>query len=187
MASHWVGTWAATPAPADGVALSSPTIRMFPRISIGGDTICLRLSNAAGTGYLVIGATHVALRAPGPGIRPETDRVVTFNGRGAVKIPAGAFAISDPVAFVGGTVGRSCRQRPHPRRDSSQLRRDRPLRSPIQLSFTPGRFHRARGDVRQPRHRRLAFPVRGRRADQPRCRCDRRTWRIHHRWQHLDP
>ena len=24
MASHWVGTWTATPAPADGVALSSP-------------------------------------------------------------------------------------------------------------------------------------------------------------------
>ena len=99
MASHWVGTWAATPAPADGVALSSPTIRMFPRISIGGDTIRLRLSNAAGTGDLVIGATHVALRAPGPGIRPGTDRVVTFNGSGSVKIPAGAFAISDPVAL----------------------------------------------------------------------------------------
>jgi hypothetical protein len=47
MVSHWVGTWAATPAPADGMALRSPTIRMFPRISIGGDTIQVRLSNAA--------------------------------------------------------------------------------------------------------------------------------------------
>jgi hypothetical protein len=36
------------------MALSSPTIRMFPRISIGGDTIRVRLSNAAGSGDLVI-------------------------------------------------------------------------------------------------------------------------------------
>ncbi len=100
MTSHWVGTWAATPAPADGVALSSPTIRMFPRISIGGDTIRVRLSNAAGQGDLVIASTHVALRAPGPGMRPETDRIVTFNGSATVKIPAGAFAISDPVSLT---------------------------------------------------------------------------------------
>ncbi len=41
-AENWVGTWAATPAPADGVALSAPTIRMFPRVSIGGETIRVR-------------------------------------------------------------------------------------------------------------------------------------------------
>jgi lysophospholipase L1-like esterase len=100
MALHWVGTWTATPAPADGVALSSPTIRMFPRLSIGGDTIRIRLSNAAGTADLVIASTHVARRAAGPAIVPATDRVVTFNGSGAVKIPAGAFAISDPVSLA---------------------------------------------------------------------------------------
>ena len=100
MASHWVGTWAATPAPADGVALSSPTIRMFPRISIGGDTIRVRLSNAAGTADLVVGSTHVALRGVGPSIRAGTDRVVTFNGSGPVKIPAGAFVVSDPVGLA---------------------------------------------------------------------------------------
>lgn len=100
MASHWVGTWTASPAPADGVALSSPTIRMFPRISIGGDTIRIRLSNAAGKGDLVIASTHVARRAPGPAIVGATDRVVTFNGSGSVKIPAGAFAVSDPVSLA---------------------------------------------------------------------------------------
>ncbi len=100
MAPHWVGTWAATPASADGVALNSPTIRMFPRISIGGDTIRLRLSNAAGKGDLAVASTHVALRAPGAAIRPGTDRSVTFNGSGTVKIPAGAFVISDPVSLT---------------------------------------------------------------------------------------
>lgn len=99
MTAHWVGTWSATPAPADGVALSSPTIRMFPRVSIGGGTIRVRLSNAAGTGDLIVAATHAAKRGAGAGIKPGTDRIVTFNGSGSVKIPAGAFAISDPVAL----------------------------------------------------------------------------------------
>ena len=96
---HWVGTWTSTPAPADGVGLSSPTIRMFPRISIGGDTIRVRISNAHGNDKLTIGAAHVALRALGGGtaIRPDTDRVLTFGGATSAVIPTGAFLISDPV------------------------------------------------------------------------------------------
>jgi lysophospholipase L1-like esterase len=99
MASHWVGTWSATPAPAEGVALDNPTIRMFPRVSIGGDTIRVRLSNAAGTSDMTIAATHIAKRAAGAAIRPSTDQAVTFNGSPSVKIGAGAFAISDPVSM----------------------------------------------------------------------------------------
>src|SRR5262245_29320486 len=99
MASHWVGTWTATPAPADGVALISPTIRMFPRISIGGDSLRLRLSNAAGTADLTLASTHVARRAPGPALVAATDRAAPCNGSGAVKIPAGAFVVSDPVSL----------------------------------------------------------------------------------------
>jgi lysophospholipase L1-like esterase len=100
MSSHWVGTWTATPASADGVSLSSPTIRMFPRISIGGDRLRVRLSNAEGRGDLVIASTHVAIRAAGAAIQPGTDLAVTFNGSPEVKIPAGAFVISDPVALT---------------------------------------------------------------------------------------
>jgi lysophospholipase L1-like esterase len=101
MSRHWVGTWTATPAPAEGVALSAPTIRMYPRISIGGETIRVRLSNAAGMSDLVIASTRVALRGGSiAAIRPGTDRAVTFNGRPAAKIPAGAFVISDPVKLA---------------------------------------------------------------------------------------
>jgi lysophospholipase L1-like esterase len=100
MAKHWVGTWTATPARADDVALDSPTIRMYPRISVGGDEIRVRLSNAAGSGDLVVASTHVALRGQAvASIEPGSDRIVTFNGSQSFKIPAGAFAISDPVAF----------------------------------------------------------------------------------------
>lgn len=95
---HWVGTWTATPAPAEGVTLASPTIRMYPRVSIGGDSLRLRLSNAAGAGDLIVAATRVSLKGAGvAAIQPGTDRVVTFNGRRHAKIPAGAFVVSDPV------------------------------------------------------------------------------------------
>lgn len=97
--AHWVGTWTAAPAPAESVALASPTIRMVPRISIGGDTIRVRISNAHGTDKLRIGAAHVAVRAAGSTIVPETDRVLTFNGSPAAVIPTGAFLVSDPVSL----------------------------------------------------------------------------------------
>ncbi len=97
---HWVGTWTASPAPADGVALASPTIRMFPRISLGGDTIRVRISNAHGTDRLRIGAAHVALRAAGTRIVPDTDRVLTFNGSPEAVVPVGSFLISDPVSLT---------------------------------------------------------------------------------------
>lgn len=97
---QWVGTWAATPAPADGVSLSAPTIRMFPRVSIGGDTIRVRISNAHGNDKLRIGAARVALRAGmGPGTVAGTDRVLTFNGSTTAVVPTGSFLISDPVSL----------------------------------------------------------------------------------------
>src|SRR6516162_6885965 len=44
---HWVGTWAAAPAPAEAVVgFNNHTLRMNPRISIGGDRLRVRISNA---------------------------------------------------------------------------------------------------------------------------------------------
>lgn len=98
--TSWVGTWTATPAPADGVTLSEPTIRMFPRVSIGGDQIRVRISNAHGTDRLRIGAARVALRAGmSPAIVPATDRVLTFNGSTETAIRPGSFVVSDPVSL----------------------------------------------------------------------------------------
>ena len=45
----WVGTWATSPAPSEaGVGFNNHTLRMNPRISIGGDTLRVRISNAYG-------------------------------------------------------------------------------------------------------------------------------------------
>ena len=71
---HWVGTWATAPAPSEaGVGFNNHTVRMNPRVSIGGDTVRVRVSNAYGTGPLAIGAAHVGLRDQGPAIVPGSD------------------------------------------------------------------------------------------------------------------
>ncbi len=94
---HWVGTWATAPAPAEGVALSNQTLRMNARVSIGGKTLRVRLSNAYGVRPLTVGSAHIGLRATGPGIAPGSDRRLTFGGEAFATIAAGALLLSDPV------------------------------------------------------------------------------------------
>ena len=95
--AHWVGTWATTPAPAEGAAFSNQTLRMNARISIGGSTLRVRLSNAYGSRPLTVGAAHIGLRASGAGIVPGSDRSLTFGGESSATIAVGALLVSDPV------------------------------------------------------------------------------------------
>jgi lysophospholipase L1-like esterase len=96
---NWVGTWTATPAPAEGAAFANHTLRMTPRVSIGGSSVRVRVSNAYGIRPLQIGAAHVALRDSGPAIVPGSDRQLTFGGEKSATIAAGAVLVSDPVAL----------------------------------------------------------------------------------------
>ena len=94
---RWVGSWGTTPSVADGIALDGQTVRMIARISIGGGTLRVRLSNAYGTHKLDIGAARFALRDRGADIVPDSDRALTFNGSPSTVIAAGAHVVSDPV------------------------------------------------------------------------------------------
>ena len=94
---HWVGTWTTSPAPAEGAAFSNQTLRMNARISIGGQRLRVRLSNAYGNRKLAVGAAHIALRESGTGIVPASDRTLTFGGDASATIAAGALLVSDPV------------------------------------------------------------------------------------------
>jgi len=104
--AHWVPTWGAAPQltepknlpPAPGLA--GGTLRQTVHLSIGGDRLRVRFSNAFGTGPVTIAAAAIA--APGaPGaIQPDSSRPLTFGGKTAVTIAPGALAVSDPVDFA---------------------------------------------------------------------------------------
>ncbi|MDP7546060.1 MAG: SGNH/GDSL hydrolase family protein [Alphaproteobacteria bacterium] len=95
---HWVGTWATSPAPSEaGVGFNNNTLRMNPRLSIGGDTLRVRLSNAYGSGKLVIGAAYLGIRDQGPAVVAGSERQLTFGGASSATIAAGALVISDSV------------------------------------------------------------------------------------------
>jgi len=96
--THWVGTWAASPAPSEtGIGFNNHTLRMNPRVSIGGDTLRVRVSNAYGSRRLEIGAACVGLRDKGPAIVAGSEREITFCGSPSATVAAGALIVSDPV------------------------------------------------------------------------------------------
>jgi lysophospholipase L1-like esterase len=118
---HWVGSWSTglqTPSATTTVTFSNQTLRQIVRTSIGGDQVRVRLTNALGTAPLLIGATHIALRAPcavtpngpypappigscttveGSAIVPDSDRQLLFGGVPSIIIPAGGMVLSDAV------------------------------------------------------------------------------------------
>jgi lysophospholipase L1-like esterase len=95
---HWVGTWTAAPAPAEGFAgFNNQTLRLNPRVSVGGERLRVRISNAYGNRPLVIGAATIALRDKGPAIVADSARKLSFGGRDSAAIAAGAVLYSDAV------------------------------------------------------------------------------------------
>jgi lysophospholipase L1-like esterase len=104
---HWVATWGASQQvpeprnmlPADD--LTDATVRQIVHLTIGGETLRVRLSNAFGTAPLHLGPVHIARPlSPASGrIVPGSDRALTFSGTSDVTIPAGAEYLSDPVAY----------------------------------------------------------------------------------------
>jgi len=107
--AHWIGTWAASPAPpmvappnnpARGTpTFSNQTIVQTVRLSAGGQRLRLRLTNEYGTHPLAIGAARVALLAADGAVVAGSDRALTFAGGKAASLAPGAPLISDPVAL----------------------------------------------------------------------------------------
>jgi lysophospholipase L1-like esterase len=94
---HWVGSWTAAPAPGEGAAFNNHTLRMMPRVSIGGRIVRVRISNAYGARPLAVGAAYVGVRGSGPAVVAGSNRRLTFGGESSATIAAGALLISDPV------------------------------------------------------------------------------------------
>ena len=115
---HWVATWAASPqqprvivpaapqapptaqpntAPPPIASFNNQTVRMMVHTSIGGRRVRVQLSNVFGTGPLMVGAAHIAIRGKDSAIVPGSDRALSFSGKPSFSIPPGALIVSDPV------------------------------------------------------------------------------------------
>ncbi|MFE5123526.1 SGNH/GDSL hydrolase family protein [Streptomyces sp. NPDC056669] len=104
-AGNWVRSWGASPQAAhDGLGslndhppLADVTLRQVVRVSGGGRRMRIRFTNEFGTAPFTIGAARVGLAAPDGGVRPGSERVLTFSGTSAATVPAGTPLLSDPV------------------------------------------------------------------------------------------
>jgi len=101
----WVATWAASPEPADTdpnqpiLNLQNQTVRERVRISVGGSRVRICLTNEYGSSPVLIGSVTAAAPTDPAGVKSGSIQAVTFGGRNSITIPAGAPAISDPVAL----------------------------------------------------------------------------------------
>jgi lysophospholipase L1-like esterase len=98
----WVATWAASPMAASDSeqaeqGFSDQTIRDIIYLSAGGEALRVHLSNLFGTRPLRIGEASVGVVLAGRKLVPDSSMRLTFGGRLAVTIPAGAAVTSDPL------------------------------------------------------------------------------------------
>lgn len=108
LADHWVGTWGTAPQlvetnnnpPSPG--LKNNSLRQIVQVSIGGETVRLKLTNEFSNATTEIQAVELA-RATTAGSSYAIDEAstvsVTFGGSTSVSMPAGGTATSDAVAF----------------------------------------------------------------------------------------
>lgn len=75
------------------------TIREVAHLSVGGESLRVKVSNRFGSAPLAFGAVHVARSTGGFSIDTTTDRALTFGGSTLVTIAPGAEAASDAVAL----------------------------------------------------------------------------------------
>lgn len=106
---HWVGAWATAPAgpwlpseefPDTLIELNDQTVRQIARLTLGGEQIRVRLTNAYGDEPLTVGNAQIALRDRDATIVPESALPITFAGDTRVVIPPGALVLSDPVPLT---------------------------------------------------------------------------------------
>jgi lysophospholipase L1-like esterase len=108
---RWTTAWAAAPQPPnpgrpwlgpnwspDGFADQS--VRQVVRVSAGGRSLRVRLSNLYGERPLRIAGATITESDSGAALRPGTVRRITFRHRAAVTIPTGAHVASDEVRLA---------------------------------------------------------------------------------------
>jgi lysophospholipase L1-like esterase len=105
---RWSAAWAAAPQPANpgrpwlgpnwsSEGFADQTVRQVIRVSAGGASVRVRLSNLYGSSPLRIAGATIGTSDGGATVRPDTMRLLRFGGRSAAAIPAGGGLASDAV------------------------------------------------------------------------------------------
>lgn len=111
MNSRWIASWTAAPmnvwgpdAPLSG--FYGQTVRETARLSLGGNSLALRLTNEHGSTPIRLDAVDVARAGEGGQLEPQTSKPVTFGGARSVVIYPGSPVLSDPVDMQVGPLTR---------------------------------------------------------------------------------
>ena len=105
---HWVGTWGTAPQlvephnnpPSPG--LQNNSLRQIVQVSIGGETVRLKLTNefsASATEIKAVELSYAKTAGSSADVEAASTVPLTFDGSQSVTMPAGQTAVSDPVSF----------------------------------------------------------------------------------------
>ena len=95
----WVTAWGTSQQALGEIKISNATVRMVARVTIPGESVKVRLDNTFGVAPVVFGAASIGPRVRGPALAAGMVKPLTFGGKSAVTIAAGATVESDPIAF----------------------------------------------------------------------------------------
>src|ERR1035441_7761713 len=99
----WIATWATSAEAADAdpdealLNLDNQTVREHVRVTLGGPQIRIRLTNEYSSSPVLVGKVSVGIARSTTSVVSGSIRGVTFGGKGAISIPPGAPALSDPI------------------------------------------------------------------------------------------
>ncbi|MFI0242019.1 SGNH/GDSL hydrolase family protein [Streptomyces sp. NPDC016845] len=88
----WFATWAEQ-------GFHNHSLRQIVRVSAGGTTVRIRLSNAYGTAPLRLAGASIGHTLSGATMQPGSLRTLLFEGAASVTVPAHGRAVSDPVTL----------------------------------------------------------------------------------------
>ena len=102
---RWVGTWACAPQTVDkgfmpyNNQMTNRSVRQVVKVSIGGNTLRLQLSNELSSEPVEITSVYIAKALEGPEIEKNTAKYLQFSNKRRVTIPAGKAVFSDALKF----------------------------------------------------------------------------------------
>ena len=104
-AQNWIGTWATAPQtvvksfmPYNN-NMSNRSVRQVVKVSIGGETIRLKLSNIYSTEPVVIRSVYIAHAKDSFAIDAKSAKYLKFDNKYKTVIPAGKAIVSDALPF----------------------------------------------------------------------------------------